>query len=74
MLETSGRRFKAGDVVYLRLRVVGFDPVLTQPEHAIVKPIDAKGEDFPDGATVYYVDEERLISGAIAVKELKDRA
>jgi len=72
VLEHAGKRFRQGQVVYLRLRVLGFDTVLDQPNTCIAEPINKDGTRATEGPTCYYVDEGVLVDGLVTVKELEE--
>ena len=60
----------AGAVVYLRLRVVGYDDKLKPGPTCIVEPIDKDGKTI--GNLWYYVDPGWPVAGNITVKELEE--
>jgi hypothetical protein len=74
MLEkvSSSTAFQAGQVAYLRVRVLGFDR-LDGREAAILRAVDKAGE-FIDGEIWYYCEPRLLVPGATVVEEINRAA
>ena len=70
MLEkvSSSTALRAGQVAYLRVRVLGFDR-LDGREAAILRAVDKAGE-FIDGEIWYYCEPRLLVPGATVVEEI----
>lgn len=71
----QGSRFKAGDIVYARLKVVGFHcgPGSLMHKWAIVQHIDKDGKPSmgPDVPAVHDMPERLLIEKQTAADEIK---
>ena len=60
----------AGAIVYLRLRVVGFDDKLKPGPVCIVEPVDRNGKTI--GNLWYYVEPGWPVAGGVTVAEIEE--
>lgn len=72
MLEEQGKIYRRDAVVYLRMKVIGFDVDVMDREVCICQPVTKDGELIPDDPAVYYTTETSLIDGNTTVKEVQE--
>jgi hypothetical protein len=72
MLEFNGKTLNAGEVAYLRLRVLGFDTDVDGVRKAMCAPCDGKGSH--DESRAWFIRECDLVAAGVLASEVEAKA
>ena len=71
MLTFNGRELKAGEVAFLRFRVMGFDKDADGVVKAMCAPCDAKGN--ADESRAWFIRECDMVAGGVLAADVESK-